>query len=433
MTEPTSKTGFLPQEPAGSLQDIYRLFDPDLAVDPASDFYIPRSDPELQKLGRELQRRQEPMHAFLCGHRGSGKTTELHRLRLDEQIQRRYLSVYLTAQQFGGDVVDLTHDALLVEIGLALATVGEEHGIDRRLREELDEWGRQVVKIFLHDEAAQAEAGARGSVWLAYFKAQLKSRREWKTEQKQILEPRIPDLIGILNRMGQDLRNRTGKAILVIVDDLEKGESDAHREMHTRVFQEHYDTLVQPRLSIVYVAPIYFRSLPGSRIPNDQLYAFSAIRLYARQEKSKERPPLSRDHKGYRTMREFVERRVEDAGRIFAPEVLDELLRIGGGLFRETARAVYDAADFALARGAARIEAEDAQEVFNHVKKDYQPMIRGKAVQVLKAVLESEQGWMPDVEPYLQSRAVVEYENDELWLDLRYPLKSYVRGLEVRE
>lgn len=417
--------------PAKSLQEIWAIFDPTLAVDPRSKLYIPRTDPELQKLCFELKQTQDYMHAFLCGHRGSGKTTELHRLRLDEHIQQKYLTVYLTAHHFGSETVHLTHDAVMLEIGLALAKEGKQHGTAAGLAKELDEWGREVVKIYLHDEAALAEAGAKGSAWLAYFKAQLQTRRAWTTEQKQILEPRIQDLIGILNRMAQDLKNKTGKRVLVVLDDLEKGESDAHQEMHKRIFQEHYETLVQPRFSIVYVAPIYFRALPGSRIPSDQLYTFSAIRLYQREEKSKERPPLNHEHSGYQLMRRFVEKRVEDADRIFAAGMLDDLLLIGGGLFRETSRAIYDAAYFADARGANQIEAEDVQQVFNQVKKDYQPIIRGNAIRILKAVLESEQGWVPDVETYLQSRAVVEYENGELWLDLRYPIKSYVRGLSL--
>lgn len=429
MSEPPAHPEFVRPEPAKSLQEIFIPFDPELTVDPRSELYIARTDPELQKLCRELKRRTEPMHAFLCGHRGSGKTTELHRLRMDPEITSRYLPVYLTAQHFGSESVYLTHDALMVEIGLAIAREGKQHGLDSAFEGELHDWGREVVKLYLHDEEALAEAGAQGNAWLAWFKAQLKTRREWKTEQRQILEPRIQDLIGILNRMAQELKNRVKKRLLVVVDDLEKGESDAHQAMHKRLFQENYETLVQPRFSIVYVAPIYFRSLPGSRIPSDQLYAFSAIRLYAREEKGRDKPPLSREHPGYKMMRSFVEKRVEDADRLFAPDVLDELLRIGGGLFRETARAIYDAADFALDRGAERIELEDAREVYNHVKKDYQPMIRGDAVQVLHEVMESEQGWVPEVEPYLQSRAVVEYENGELWLDVRYPLKPYVREL----
>lgn len=218
--------------------------------------------------------------------------------------------------------------------------------------------------------------------------------------------------------------------MLVIVDDLEKGESDAHREMHERLFQEHYDVLVQPRLSLVYTLPVYFRALPGSRIPNDELYAFSAARIYDQMEKAKDRPVLDRDGLGYKLMRSFVERRVEDLDAVFVPDVLDKLLLIGGGLFRETARAIREAAYLAQLRGGDRVEAEDAEKVFDQVKKEYQPIVRGKAVGILKAVLDTPQGWVPDVEPFLQSRAVVEYENGDLWLDLRYVLKAYVRSLE---
>ena len=415
-------------EPAASLEEMWSIFDPTLAVDPASN-----PDPQLLKLCFELKRTPHHMHAFLCGHRGSGKTTELKRLRALPEITEKYLTVYLTAQDFGSEAVHLTHDALLVEIGLALVSVGEQYGLDSTLADELDKWGQQVVRTFLHNEEARAEAGAGAHAWIAFFKAQLSTRREWKTEQKQILEPKVQDLVDILNRMAQDLKNRSQKRLLVIVDDLEKGESDAHREMHGRLFQEHYEVLVQPRFSIVYTLPIYFRALPGSRVPSDHIYAFSAARIYERVQKSRDRPPLSREGHGYQLMYRFVETRVRELAALFAPKTLDELVIIGGGLFRETARAIRDAAYFALIRNAVCIEQTDVRQVFDQIKKEYQPIVRGEAVRVLKAVLDSEQGWVPDVEPYLQSRAVVEYEDDDLWLDLRYVLKSYVRGLALAE
>lgn len=243
------------------------------------------------------------------------------------------------------------------------------------------------------------------------------------------LEPRIQDLIEILNRIAQELKNQTGKKLLVVIDDLEKGESDAHKEMHTRLFQDNYDTLVQPRFSIIYTLPIYFRGLPGSRIPIDEMYAFSAVRLYGQENKGLDVPPLLKNLAGYKLMRAFVERRLANLTAVFAEDVMDELLRIGGGLFRETARAIHEASYFAQVRGATCIEMQDTRQVYDLVKKEYQPIIRGAAVSVLKNVHESSQGWVDGVEPYLQSRAVVEYENGNLWLDLRYVLKPYVREL----
>lgn len=417
---------------AESLEDFEAAFDPILAVDPESRFYVPRHDYKLQRLAARLKsNRTTSFHAFLCGHRGSGKTTELRRLCQDRELTERYTTLFVTAQSFGTETTALTHDALMVEIGLALVEVGNNIGLDPNLQKTLDDWGREVVKTFTHDEGLAAEAGLAGFAWLAFFKAQLQSRRDWKLEQTQRLEPKIQDLLAILNRMAADLREKTGKQLLVIVDDLEKGESDAHQAMHRRIFQENYETLVQPRMAIVYTVPIYFRSLPGSRIPNDQLYPFSALRLYRREDKEQTRPPLATDRPGYSVMRDFVERRIVEPERFFAPGVLDELLLIGGGLFRDTARAFEEAAFIAHSRGAEQIEEQDALAVFHQVKKEYQPMIRGDAVEVLKAVLDAPQGWVPNVEPYLQSRAVVEYENDDLWLDLRYPLKAYVRELST--
>ena len=128
-------------------------------------------------------------------------------------------------------------------------------------------------------------------------------------------------------------------------------------------------------------------------------------------------------------MRRFVEKRLKDLSAVFSEDVLDELLRIGGGLFRETARAIHEASYFAQIRDAKRIEMGDVRQVYNLVKKEYQPIIRGEAISILKKVMESAQGWLDGVEPYLQSRAVVEYENGDLWLDLRHMLKPYIRDL----
>jgi hypothetical protein len=113
--------------------------------------------------------------------------------------------------------------------------------------------------------------------------------------------------------------------------------------MHTRIFEEHYDVLMQPRFSMVYTLPIYFRALPGSRIQPQELFAFSALRLYDQASKQVDAPPLDKNGEGYKFMRDFVESRLAEWGTVFGSEaVLDKLLLIGGGLFRETARSVRD-------------------------------------------------------------------------------------------
>ncbi|MCP4115531.1 MAG: AAA family ATPase [Desulfobacteraceae bacterium] len=425
-----NKSNFTTLTPAKTIEEVWQNFDPTLIIDPASEQYIPRTDPELQKLSFNLKHSRHHIHAFLCGHRGSGKTTELNRLCLDEKITQKFSPIFFTAQEFGSDGVHLTHDAIMVGIGQRLI---RNDFIDAGLKDEFNDWGKTIVKTFLKDEKAQANAGAKANAWIAFFKAQLSTRKEWKYEQKQILEPKVQDLIGILNRMAQDLKNKTGKKLLIVVDDLEKGESEAHKEMHKRLFKEHYDTLVQPAFSIVYTLPIYFRAMQGSRIPNDQLYTFSAIRLYDHEHRKEETPELQTEDDGYKLIRNFVEKRMANLENIFADDdVLNEILLIGGGLFRETARVIKDAAYFAISRDADKIELEDAKKVFSQVKKEYQPMVRGEAIPILKEVAETGM-WVDGVEPFLQSRAVVEYENGDLWIDIRYVLKKFIGELPAKE
>jgi len=313
-----------------------------------------------------------------------------------------------------------------------MAKEGEVHfNLDRRFRDNLYNWGKEIVKTFVKYEEAQAEAGLKGLAWLAYFKAHLKTRRDWKREEIQRLEPKVQDLIRIINELAEEFKKQAGKSILVVVDDMEKGDSETHVKMQTRLFMENYYTLIQPRFSVIYTLPVYFRGLPETPIPKSQLFSFSAARLYPQKLKTEFEPELDKNEPGYQLMHDFIQNRVEPSSDLFEEGTLDELIRIGGGLFNETAIAVQSAAFHARSRQGKQINAEDVENVFNEIKKQYQPIIRPPVTGILKSILESESGWVRGVEPFLQSRAVVEYENGDIWLDLRYVLKSYVASLKA--
>lgn len=427
---PVVTMNYSPIKKVESLKDVPAAFHPNQILNPDSEFYVERDDLQLKLLFKRLVNAPSNMHAFLCGHRGSGKTTELLRICRNREINEKYHTVYLTAQEFGSDTVHLTHDAILVEIGRSFIDEKNAPCIDDRLVKMFDDWGAKVTSTFIHDASIKQEIGAKPNLWVAFYKGILASRKEWKIEEKRSFEPQVQNLVSILNLMAQEIRNNTCKKLLVIVDDLEKGDSDAHRKMHERIFQDNFDTLVQPNFSIIYTLPVYFRGLESSRIPADHLYAFSAVRLYEQKYKGMDKPPLNHDSEGYRLMRSFIEKRIVDFSNIFeSEEVFEEILRIGGGLFRETERAMTDAAFIADLYDSEKIDLKTVEKVFNEVKKEYQPAIRGSAVKILKEVLRKPNGWVPGIEPFLQSKAVVEYENGDLWLDLRHVLKPYVKGL----
>lgn len=178
--------------------------------------------------------------------------------------------------------------------------------------------------------------------------------------------------------------------------------------------------------------PVYFRGLTTKRVEDGRIYSFSSIRLFDYEDKSQSRPALAKDSDGYQLIGDIVKQRVVDVDKLFARGQLDELIRIGGGLLRETARGIREATYHAMVREAEQIEKQDVDYVFNKVKKDFQPQIRGEVIPLLKTVAQCDSGWVDGVEPYLQSGAVVEYENGNIWLDVRYPLKAYVLGLALQ-
>ncbi|MCJ8274528.1 MAG: hypothetical protein MJK04_34660, partial [Psychrosphaera sp.] len=144
------------------------------------------------------------------------------------------------------------------------------------------------------------------------------------------------------------------------------------------------------------------------------------------EEKNSDVPMLAETSSGYQFMTKFILQRLDSNVELFENGVLDELIRIGSGLLRDTNAAIEGAAYFAIERGAKIVDMQDAEKVFNRLKVQYQPAIRGEAISILSDVAASERGWVNGVEPYLQSRAVIEYENGDSWLDVRYVLKAYI-------
>lgn len=63
LPESCSEFSFPSISPATSLKEIWEVFDPTLAVNPASEFYVPRTDPKLQRLTFDLKQSKADLHA----------------------------------------------------------------------------------------------------------------------------------------------------------------------------------------------------------------------------------------------------------------------------------------------------------------------------------------------------------------------------------
>lgn len=418
-------------KPATNLDEVFDLFDPISDNYNNDNFYVPRSEKSLNRLSKMLKRGRR-FHGFLCGHVGCGKTTELKRLIKEKDVTDKYYPVLFSIKDIQVDTNKLSHDALLISIGHTLISKCPAEVLDPKFADRLNKWGAQLIKATLNSVEVNKQIKGDIKLWLVHFRAYLRHRDIKKEQSKQVIEPKVIELIDLINEMSIEIELKTGKKLLVLVDDLEKG-NDGDRQMHHRIFNEYYDVITKPNFNIIYTLPVYFRGLTDKRIRDEDIFSFSAARLYNPEKKSERQPKLDHQSEGYQLVKNFINKRIANPDELFAKDVLDQLILIGGGLFRETDLAISQAADFAMDRNSDTIEQQDVDVVFNEIKKNFQPSIRSKELQLLKQVQESKIGWINDIEPLLQSGAVVEYANGDIWLDIRYVLKAFVEQLSSIE
>src|SRR3990172_5741607 len=141
-------------KPAENLTDLYNTVDPDEPLHPKDERYVDLSSARgADDLAKLITRRiitSGPSHyhrRLITGHRGSGKSTELHRLE-SMLTQEDFLVVYLDVET-SLDLADLEYLDVLVAIAQRLydVTTQRKIRIDEKLLHGIEEWFSEVVSI----------------------------------------------------------------------------------------------------------------------------------------------------------------------------------------------------------------------------------------------------------------------------------------------
>lgn len=76
---------------ATNLEDAWYNFDPDLTLPmPEGEAFYIRREKSLARLTSDLLRVRKAKKYFVCGHKGSGKSTELNYLASNEDLKKRF-------------------------------------------------------------------------------------------------------------------------------------------------------------------------------------------------------------------------------------------------------------------------------------------------------------------------------------------------------
>jgi hypothetical protein len=280
--------------PATDLDHLYRTLrlEPLIGKKEFASYYRPQVNEvrgEDTAAGLWLKLRQAfgtvPFRAFLMGHPGVGKSTEMTRLL--EHVENQYVGVRLSVStelnpsSFKVFDVLLLMLARLVEEASKLNAIPIEGMLTAHLVSDIQQWfaAEQVTRTGTRTIGAEVEAGAgiKGGSPLASllgFFASAKAEAKYAAERKtQIVEyrlQRLPDLVDYCNRLinicDEALKKKNGKEWLLVVEDLDK--TVISPPQLQELFLQYGNVFQDLRVNMIFTIPVWLAySSEANRLP----------------------------------------------------------------------------------------------------------------------------------------------------------------------
>jgi hypothetical protein len=430
--------------PATTLDDLYRTMRPDplTSADELKQYYRGevnqvRGEDTVLRLSRKLQQSfgALPFKAFLMGHPGVGKSTEITRLL--ERVKDQQVGVRLSVATELNPASFKIFDVLL----LVLARLTEEANklnaiplggvLSAKLVSDIEQWfsTEQVKSTSAVSTATGVDAGAGikdNSLWagllglFASVKTEMKYAADRKKETVEYRLKRLPELVDFCNKLievcSQTLLDKNGKEWIIVVEDLDKIGISAQQLQELFI---QYGTVFQDlRINMIFTIPVWLA------------YSADANRLPFERHMIHDTPVYNKMHEphteGRSAVRAVLEARVAPA--LFADDLMDRMIVASGGNLRDLFSLVYDAGERALLHdpGAKAILANDAAAAIANLRKEYkrrlgqspydaQPIPYAQKSEKLLAVYNgASDSDVPDPALYslLRGRSVQEFNGD---------------------
>src|SRR5450432_3122109 len=296
--------------PATDLDHLHLTLRPEPLVEPEEfkKYYRPevnqvRGEDTVARLSRKLQQAYQtlPFKAFLMGHPGVGKSTEITRLL--ERVKEQHVGVRLSIATELNPASFKVFDVLL----LMLARLAEEANLmkaiplggilSKDLVSDIGQWvaPETVKKIRTETTGVGVEVGAGvkdSSLWagllgvFASAKAEMKYAAERKSESVENRLRRLPDLVSLCNRLidvcDQTLKDKTGKEWILVVEDMDK--TGISPQQLQELFIQYGNVFQALRVNLIFTIPVWLA------------YSSEAIRLPFERHMIHDTPVYDRKH-----------------------------------------------------------------------------------------------------------------------------------------
>ena len=252
-----------PQDIEDLLDEMYNAFTP-TPLQPGDPAYVDcrsvRGDEDvLEDLGRTVRRSRDLTYQLYSGYRGSGKTTELLRLKKDLE-DRGHVVVYFAADEADLSVQDAQYTDILLACTRHLLRGLKEANptpILNWLKSRLQDL-QAVMLTEINVDDINLEVGLKE---FAKLTAAVRAEPGQRQKIRERIEPHTETLIQALNTFIADgsshLPDKT--KLLVIADNLDRIVPifrDNGRSNHEEIFLDRHEQLKALNCHIIYTVPI---------------------------------------------------------------------------------------------------------------------------------------------------------------------------------
>jgi len=393
---------------------------------------------------RQAYTQPEPVKALFAGHSGSGKSTELFRVkRAIEDLY--YVVIARIGNRYSLPTVDYRQllffcASQLVEVGAqenALIADGDEA---KTLLEWFDD--RTQMEVQSGGHKLTLDAGANFSFFTALFakfSGKIYSGGETRETAVRHIEGRLDQLrlnMYIIVRAIEKKLN--GRKLLLVLEDLDKIED---RDQSSKLFFEHRPQLLDIPCSVIFTFPIalwYEQESGAQGYPIRYLLPMIPV-ASPPAEFSEAGTDAKKTETGRAIVRRIIFQRLDENANLIAEEALEFLITYSGGVLRDLLYMLREAAIGARIKQRTRIEIDDVKEVARLLRNEYSSRLSPRTYGETSVTLKDIEETLGDGTDWpkrtadrsaafrmlLQSLCILEY-NGEQWFNLHPAIHEYL-------
>lgn len=415
----------------------------DRPLEPTDPEYVPiyEEGPHLlgedpvELLARAIEFLPGESTQLLSGFRGTGKSTELRRLR-KRLVEAGFHVVLMDIEDYlnTSSRVDVS-DFLMALAGAFGEALASPHLLGSDPAAE-SYWARFVhfarrAKVEVPEVAGDIDVGA-ASVGL---KVNLKSDPTFREKLQERMAGHLGALVKDVHAFFEECTNRLKKRhgpdrdVVLLVDSVEhiRGTSVNATTVQSSVetlFATHADKLRLPNMHVVYTVPPYLKVLH----PNlGRLYDAGAVQVFP-AIKLLDRATGKLNPHGVEAMRRVVEKRGDWRRLLGKPQVMERVILESGGQLRDLLRILAE-----IIRRAKALPVDEITlvEAINQIRVEFLPIADADAVWLARIARTHKAGLketqkLPDLARFLDTHLVLCYRDGDEWYDVHPLVRAVV-------